>query len=1568
MFKKFIAEFASLFNFRLPKLPFVVNPECAFSLSYTQKWVLEMASPFILLVALLAFVWIRTLAGIVAREALARFFPKWPHAVSDLQLETKIRNYGPWADDEEERKVKAEAKRKRHKHVVYEPMRCQCNAAGCTQLAKDWAPYVLLITGVGCLFLVIVYVMGAVSSKKTDDATKGKLLIAFVVGLVVLIVGAMLVCFRTKPNDSTIDAIEAPKTRTEETEEIHARLQQRKTKEKLIKYIREREVEEAKSLVGRAELLGASSVESGAADAVVDPGSHSEEREITLRVYNWKELGCAQTPLTVRAASCRQLFARLCVSDGLKEFLPEDTVSGAYIAVDIFYEFDGYGEGFWHPIDLDETLDDVFCFVDANAPSGVKVKIRPFSLEDMTWSEIKQRANALNINMESLGIEMKVNKGHDKDDEAVDEHSADDDGMRRSMRLSMSRNQRAETEKREHQRRQEEKGRLQKESEKQDELLRRADEPSRAGGIVTGCLCFGAGSLLAFMAADALPQQVASDYLKLWVPFLAAAASCTVVAVFSWYTSQIVVQQFATRETMLEQVLRTATAHQQSSGSDDGLDARNSRLQHVVELLWRGSKKYVTAAAIAGGVCGVASGLEIGHLLVDRPGKDGHLDETLLVSFVLLTGFVAAALGGLYAYQSTHRFVRRLAVIANFDTLARDDLLRKVRYMLLVYCQVGYVFIVSSALEPLSCIRDVDNRWYMAANPQTECEWCGDGGAAYNSETGELSYPYIAGASYVIASAYSFGIPSLFFYIMYSQRSILRKAEFTQNYGFLTSKTSEQFYWWECAIIVRKLMLSIVTKYSVDGTSGDGSIRQSLCNMAIMLVACVAHVYARPFAHTDANAAEMATLFATMLTLLVGMGTIKVRDDAGETIGDPADREAALAAGEATAFYIMLYLSMFALCTMTLVVIARRVGGVLQQVAMGSGRKFKTEFLPTDGWSVAALRRRAQLEGLAEEEIRRALDEERPKEALDRLLRDAYDEVPPAPGLPDEIAELINKNKLEAALHWFNEPLSTQEQDSEQESEQWSLTGSIRGSIRDMGLGKIFGARPRDEYKVSEEKIHELIRCIRRYKSFVDDNDFRQKPKFYGMFSETGYTGQEGDRRTGREAMYAWMEHEIGKRFNADIEALTDFVTNLEEKRKDQMWASVPSCVQSVIKKQFMTSNKDTAEELELVAVREPLHTDETEGEEADPRSWFANLTVERFCYLLKAVIVGDKKSEVAFLAKGHQIQFGLLLTGVYGFGLFIWIRSQLSLCCPSDLTFDQVQLLDKHAGRMDRFGAPMLGEHAQLTGCSRTPEQTCEATCELGYFPTTVLRRKSQARTRNELYTCEKSRVSNLGLISHDLFNYDVSPPFWNHTGLAKKSSGEWWDYPVDPGLGKNPSCEYVFQPMLHKDRYTCNSTLRPMGVAVLLTEMLCDLGTVCHRFLVRCRQLSCQTIGRCATTLTVRRPRPLPSRTSNVGSSWTQSLASSIASLSPWIGAKALLETASSANTRSSISQKQGGRRWTSRVTRAMTTVESRWVHVWISLGLARSTSQCTVNVKMSLDILALPSRLHATSHWDS
>ena len=172
---------------------------------------------------------------------------------------------------------------------------------------------------------------------------------------------------------------------------------------------------------------------------------------------------------------------------------------------------------------------------------------------------------------------------------------------------------------------------------------------------------------------------------------------------------------------------------------------------------------------------------------------------------------------------------------------------------------------------------------------------------------------------------------------------------------------------WEVAIIVRKLLLSIITKYSIatskDGGDTSGSVRQTLCNLGVMLIACTAHVYAQPFAHSDANFAEMATLFSTVMVLLVGLGTMKVSAQSAQ------DQDKELGIAEAKfGFYMIIYVMMFGFVLLTLAIITRRVGGALGQMIRGAKREY---------------------DGIV--------------------------------GLPDQIAALINKDRHEAAIAWFNE-------------------------------------------------------------------------------------------------------------------------------------------------------------------------------------------------------------------------------------------------------------------------------------------------------------------------------------------------------------------------------------------------------------------------------------------------------------------------------------------------------------------------------------------------------------------
>jgi hypothetical protein len=192
-----------------------------------------------------------------------------------------------------------------------------------------------------------------------------------------------------------------------------------------------------------------------------------------------------------------------------------------------------------------------------------------------------------------------------------------------------------------------------------------------------------------------------------------------------------------------------------------------------------------------GGLFGGALAGAFGALLGNFVDFGDHINQGLGHAICVLVFALPAAYK---CSQSEPAFISFLKNVEDFDHSAQWTAFLKVRYILLVFGQVGYVFLVSSALEPLSCYKDVDKKMYMSANPQIECNWCASAQLEfYDTKTGELTYPAIATFSYLLASIYGFGIPALFFKIMYYHRTVLRKQEFTKNYGFLTSKTSENF-------------------------------------------------------------------------------------------------------------------------------------------------------------------------------------------------------------------------------------------------------------------------------------------------------------------------------------------------------------------------------------------------------------------------------------------------------------------------------------------------------------------------------------------------------------------------------------------------------------------------------------------------------------------------------------------------------------------------------------------------------------------------------------------------------
>ena len=98
-------------------------------------------------------------------------------------------------------------------------------------------------------------------------------------------------------------------------------------------------------------------------------------------------------------------------------------------------------------------------------------------------------------------------------------------------------------------------------------------------------------------------------------------------------------------------------------------------------------------------------------MALEQSWSVGH---SLLVSSAI--GVVVAVLLAALCYHSSKTRIEichKLETLELFGAAALEAAVAKMRYILLVYLMVGYVFIVSAALEPLSCTKDMDHKWYM---------------------------------------------------------------------------------------------------------------------------------------------------------------------------------------------------------------------------------------------------------------------------------------------------------------------------------------------------------------------------------------------------------------------------------------------------------------------------------------------------------------------------------------------------------------------------------------------------------------------------------------------------------------------------------------------------------------------------------------------------------------------------------------------------------------------------------------------------------------------------------------
>ena len=191
-------------------------------------------------------------------------------------------------------------------------------------------------------------------------------------------------------------------------------------------------------------------------------------------------------------------------------------------------------------------------------------------------------------------------------------------------------------------------------------------------------------------------------------------------------------------------------------------------------------------------------------------------------------------------------------------------LVRSVLRPVLIYLMLGNLYLVKTAIEPMICVTTLDGTRYIstAAAIDIQCNLC-------HTEADEvrfMSYRTLYLQSIFFFTLYALGTPLLFMIILAVNRSRLHTNNFVHGFGFLCSKMHDKYYWWEVWISFRKTFLVITVMLSVGRETFF-----SLLSMYVVVCALLAHVWVRPFAHVDANLAELMTLVCTILAAILGL-------------------------------------------------------------------------------------------------------------------------------------------------------------------------------------------------------------------------------------------------------------------------------------------------------------------------------------------------------------------------------------------------------------------------------------------------------------------------------------------------------------------------------------------------------------------------------------------------------------------------------------------------------------------------------------------------------------------------
>ena len=223
--------------------------------------------------------------------------------------------------------------------------------------------------------------------------------------------------------------------------------------------------------------------------------------------------------------------------------------------------------------------------------------------------------------------------------------------------------------------------------------------------------------------------------------------------------------------------------------------------------------------------------------------------------------------------------------MASFNSKEKLD---EVQFVSMEFLLIGYVMLVSAATQPMACHEDLDAVVKMSADNSIACDFCSEkpnANLAMHGPFGQVAHTYgwLWKCALFMTLLYSIGVPLFFFFTIwkYAGSDKLHTKYYLQHFGFLTSKFRDRWYFWEIGILVRKMLHA-----SISSHAAHRPVRQALLNLIIVFISISAHCYCVPFVNNDANVVEFLTLANTFFMLLIGLGAQDDDTDKGLSDSD----------------------------------------------------------------------------------------------------------------------------------------------------------------------------------------------------------------------------------------------------------------------------------------------------------------------------------------------------------------------------------------------------------------------------------------------------------------------------------------------------------------------------------------------------------------------------------------------------------------------------------------------------------------------------------------------------------